>query len=154
LKRGGELPPPPGLAPTWFFVCAAGMVALHFLWPLHRWNWGASRWWGLPFALVGFVLVAGSARRFASRTTLRPGETPSELVTDGFHRWSRNPMYLGMLVALVGGFVMLGSVSPVVAIPALYWLLRTRFIAYEEQALERRFGDDYHAYRRRVRRFL
>ena len=125
----GDLSPPRGLAPYWFFAAVAAMVALHFLWPIHRWNWGMTRWWGLPFALVGFVLVAGSARRFASRTTLRPRETPRLLVTGGFHRYSRNPMYLGMLIALVGGFVMLGSVSPIGVIPLFYWLLRTRFIA-------------------------
>jgi protein-S-isoprenylcysteine O-methyltransferase Ste14 len=154
LTRADDLSPPRELAPLWFFVCAAGMVALHFLWPIHRWNWGMSRWWGLPFALAGFVLVVGSARRFASRTTLRPDETPSLLVTDGLHRVSRNPMYLGMLIALLGGFVMLGSVSPIVALPLCYWVLRTRFIAYEEQMLESRFGDEYHNYKRRVRRFL
>ena len=130
------------------------MLALHFLWPGHRWNLGMTRWWGLPFALAGVVLVVGSARRFAARTTLRPGETPSELVTDGFHRYSRNPMYVGMGVALVGGFVMLGSLTPLLAVPLFFWCMRTRFIAYEEQVLERRFGEEYRAYKRRVRRFL
>jgi protein-S-isoprenylcysteine O-methyltransferase Ste14 len=130
------------------------MLALHFLWPVHRWNYGMTRWWGLPFALAGIVLVTGSARRFASRTTLRPEQTPSVLVTDGFHRFSRNPMYLGMGVAMLGGFVMLGSVTPALPVAFFYWLIRTRFVAYEEQVLERRFGDEYHAYRRRVRRFF
>lgn len=153
-EAGGDPAPPRLLAPVWFFACCAAMVALHFLWPIHRWLWGTSRWWGLPFALAGFVLVVGSARRFARRTTLDPAGTPSLLVTEGFHRYSRNPMYLGMLVALLGGFVMLGSLSPLVVIPFFYWLLRTRYIAWEERVLERRFGDDYHAYKRRVRRFL
>jgi protein-S-isoprenylcysteine O-methyltransferase Ste14 len=130
------------------------MLALHFLWPVYRWNLGMTRWWGLPFALAGFVLVVGSARRFAGATTLRPAETPQLLVTSGFHAYSRNPMYLGMLVSAVGGFVMLGSLSPIVVLPLLYAGLRFRFVAYEEQALEQRFGDAYRDYRRRVRRFL
>ena len=130
------------------------MLALHFLWPAHQWNLGMTRWWGLPFVVAGFVLVAESARRFAPRTTLRPDETPSLLVTDGFHRYSRNPMYTGMLISLVGGFVMLGSVAPVLAIPLFFWGIRTHFIAYEEQALERRFGEEYRAYKRKVRRFF
>ena len=75
-------------------------------------------------------------------------------MTDGFHRYSRNPMYTGMLISLVGGFVMLGSATPVLLIPLFYWCIRTRFIAYEEQLLESRFGDEYRAYKRRVRRFI
>lgn len=130
------------------------MLALHFLWPVHQWNLGMTRWWGLPLAVAGFVLVVESARRFAPRTTLRPDETPSLLVTDGFHRYSRNPMYTGMLISLVGGFVMLGSATPVLLIPLFFWCIRTRFIAYEEQMLESRFGDEYLAYRSRVRRFF
>ena len=130
------------------------MLALHLLWPVYRWNFGMTRWWGLPIVVAGFVLVVGSAGRFAPRTTLRPDETPSLLVTDGFHRYSRNPMYTGMLISLVGGFVMLGSATPVLLIPLFFWCIRTRFIAYEEQMLEWRFGDEYRAYKRRVRRFL
>ena len=130
------------------------MLALHFLWPAHHWNLGVTRWWGLPIALAGFVLVVESARRFRPRTTLRPDTAPSMLVTDGFHRISRNPMYTGMLVSLIGGFVMLGSATPALPIPFFFWCIRTRYIAYEEQALEDRFGDEYLAYKRRVRRFL
>jgi protein-S-isoprenylcysteine O-methyltransferase Ste14 len=130
------------------------MLALHFLWPAYLWNLGMTRWWGLPLAFAGFVLVVGSARGFSGKTTLRPDETPGVLVTQGFHRYSRNPMYVGMLISLVGAFVMLGSLTPLLVIPLFFWCIRSLFIAYEEQALERRFGEEYRAYKARVRRFL
>lgn len=130
------------------------MVALHLLLPVYRWNLGMTRWWGLPFAVVGLVLVTGAARSFAPLTTLRTDETPNVLVTRGLHRYSRNPMYLGMLVSMVGGVVMLGSLGPALMMPLFYGCIRTRFIAYEEQVLEARFGDEYRDYKRRVRRFL
>ena len=63
-------------------------------------------------------------------------------------------MYTGMLISLVGAFVMLGSLTPLLIIPLFFWCIRSRFIAYEEQALERRFGEEYRAYKARVRRFL
>lgn len=145
---------PRHMAPVWFFGHALAMLVLHFGVPIVQWNLGASRWLGLPVAGAGFALVAIGATRFRRVTTLRPYEEPSVLVTDGLHRWSRNPMYLGLLVSLLGAWIMLGSLSPALAIASLYWLLRTRFIAYEEYAMEARFGDAYRRYRARVRRWL
>ena len=140
--------------PAWFAVHLLFMVALHFAVPLVQWNLGMSRWWGAPIAAVGFTLVCVAAWRFAPVTTLRPDEEPSVLVTDGLHRWSRNPMYLGMLLGMVGGFVMLGSLSPVVALPVFVAFVDTRYVEHEERALEERFGDAYRAYKQRVPRWL
>jgi protein-S-isoprenylcysteine O-methyltransferase Ste14 len=147
-------PAPRSLAPSWFAAHLAAMVVLHFAWPIYQWNLGMSRWWGLPLALAGTAIVIVCARRFAPVTTLRPWETPSVLVTDGLHGVSRNPMYAGMLFAMAGGAVMLGSLTPALVVPVFAWILRTRFIAHEERVLEERFGDDYRAYRRRVRRWI
>ncbi len=104
-------------APVWFAGHLLLMVALHVAWPVDRWNLGMTRWWGLPFALAGAALVVASASRFAGRTTLRPDGTPAELVTEGPFRYSRNPMYVGMLAALLGGWIMLGSLTPGLALP-------------------------------------
>ena len=145
---------PNTMAPSWFAGHLAAMVFLHFAWPLHHWNLGMTRWWGLPFALAGFAVVTLCAGRFARVTTLLPYETPSVLVTNGLYRVSRNPMYAGMLLAMVGGVVMLGSVTPALAVPLFYWIIRTRLVAHEERVLEERFGDEYRAYQRRVRRWI
>ena len=145
---------PRSLAPSWFFGHLAGMLVLHFACPIYQWNLGMSRWWGLPLALAGLVLVVVPARRFARVTTLRPSKTPSLLVTDGFHRLCRNPMYTGMLTSLIGAFVMLGSTTPVVALPLFYGLIGRHFIAHEERVLEQQFGEEYLAYKRRVRRWI
>lgn len=145
---------PRSLAPIWFFGMLAAMLALHFSVPLFAWNLGASRWWGLPPAVGGLLLVVIGAGRFRGVTTLRPYEQPRVLVTDGLHRYSRNPMYLGLLVSALGAWIMLGTLSPGLVLPVLYWLLRTRFVAHEERVLEARFPDAYREYRRRVRRWL
>jgi protein-S-isoprenylcysteine O-methyltransferase Ste14 len=145
---------PRSLAPSWFAAYVALMLALHFGWPVYQWNLGMSRWWGLPFALAGFVLVVASARRFSKVTTLRPQETPKSFVTDGFYRLSRNPMYTGMLLSLVGAFIMLGSLTPIVALPLFWWWIGRHFIAHEERVMEQQFGEQYLAYKRRVRRWI
>jgi protein-S-isoprenylcysteine O-methyltransferase Ste14 len=130
------------------------MLLLHFVLPLAQWNRGATRWWGIPFTGVGVLLLAAALRRFSARTTRNPFERPALLVTDGVFRFSRNPMYTGMLLALVGAAIMLGSLSQLVGIPLYVALIRVRFIDHEERVLEQCFGEQYLAYQRRVRRWL
>lgn len=142
------------LPPVHFFATLVGMLALHFAFPIAHWNLGMSRFAGLPFALLGIAVVVSSVRRFRSVTTLLPFGEPSVLVTQGFFRVSRNPMYTGLLLSIVGAAIMLGSATPAIAIPLFAVLMHTMFIAHEERVLERRFGETYRAYRRRVRRWL
>jgi protein-S-isoprenylcysteine O-methyltransferase Ste14 len=89
-----------------------------------------------------------------AQTTIKPYETSSALVTGGPYRFSRNPIYLGMVLFLVGLNLGLGSWSPLLAIPAFAFIIERRFIRAEEAALLRRFGDEYETYRRRVRRWI
>jgi protein-S-isoprenylcysteine O-methyltransferase Ste14 len=140
--------------PSVFALHLVVMTALHFGAPVAVWNLGASRGWGLPFVAAGLALVLHSAARFRGRTTIRPFEVSQELVTTGFYRWSRNPMYLGLVASTVGAFVLYGTASPGLAIPSLVWILRTRFIEAEERGLEERFGEAYRTYKKQVRRWL
>jgi protein-S-isoprenylcysteine O-methyltransferase Ste14 len=94
-------------------------------------------------------------RRFKrAGTTIRPFEDSSALVTDGLFAFSRNPIYLGAVVGLLGIFVVLGSLSPLAVIPPFVTIIRARFIAVEERMLEAAFGDAYRDYMKRVRRWI
>jgi protein-S-isoprenylcysteine O-methyltransferase Ste14 len=75
-------------------------------------------------------------------------------VTTGIHRWSRNPIYLGMF--LVYGGIGIAARSPWTLILTLPLALTIRYgvVAREEAYLERRFGTAYHDYQRRVRRWV
>ncbi len=148
LQAFGALPP------LYFFATLALMLILHFAWPFAQWNLGAKRFVGLPFALLGILFVAASVRQCRSVTTLMPFEQPSALVTQGFFRVSRNPMYTGLLLSIVGAVILLGSATPALAIPLFIALMQSRFIAHEEQVLERSFGEAYRSYRKRTRRWL
>lgn len=148
------LPALGALPPVYFFATLAGMLILHFAYPVVQWNLGMSRFAGLPFALLGIVFVVTSVRQFRSVTTLMPFEQPSALVIRGFFRVSRNPMYTGLLLSIVGAVIMLGSATPALGIPFFVAVMQTRFIVHEERVLERSFGEAYRSYRKRVRRWL
>ena len=141
--------------PLHFFAACALMIALHLAAPIVR----IVPW---PFSLAGIVaIVAGiglatlAERRFRrAGTAVRPFAPSTALVEDGPFRFTRNPMYVGMLLVLAGLFVLLGSLSPLLVIPAFLWLIQARFVVPEEAHMARHFGERYSDYKRRVRRWL
>lgn len=141
--------------PVYFLLALGAMLLLHQTLPLAlwlAWPWNLA---GAAFFLLGFGLSSAGRRRFQlSGAPLRPFEEGPALVTDGVFRFSRNPMYAGMLIMLVGTGLGLGTAGPLAVIPPFYFVLRWRFIRVEEAGLERRFGRVYTAYKARVRRWL
>lgn len=147
--RRGPLPP------AIFLAGLFAQVLIHLAVPVAHLVTG---WWrlaGIPPILAGFAIAAASEGRFKRvRTAVNPFGQPSTLVTTGPFAYTRNPMYVGMLVIQVGVAVALGSLTPFLVPPVLGWILSVRFISMEESRLERTFGDDYIEYRGRVRRWL
>jgi protein-S-isoprenylcysteine O-methyltransferase Ste14 len=104
---------------------------------------------------LGLTVAAAAAFRFARHgTSVHPFHQPTALVTDGPYRITRNPMYLGMVIALLGIAVWLGSLTPLLVIPVFARLIQRLFITNEERRLSDVFGAAYHEYRNRVRRWL
>jgi protein-S-isoprenylcysteine O-methyltransferase Ste14 len=124
------------LPPTYFLIAGLVMLALHLIVPLAMlvpWPWSLA---GILPILAGGALAIVADRRFKqARTTVKPFERSSMLVTEGPFRYSRNPMYLGMLAMLAGLWLLLGTLGPLVALPAFFWLIRQRFVLPEEQAM-------------------
>jgi protein-S-isoprenylcysteine O-methyltransferase Ste14 len=114
-----------------------------------------SAWAGGGLILVGIAVATAGARNFSRADTPVPSNQPVRaLVTTGIHGWSRNPIYVGMLLLYAG--IGIAARSPWVLILALPLILILRYgvIAREEAYLERRFGDTYRDYKARVRRWL
>ena len=104
---------------------------------------------------AGLWLVAWTLRLFdRAGTTHKPGERPRALVSSGPYRWSRNPMYLGVALLMLGIGLPFGT-WPFLAAPSGFLLTVDRtFVPGEERSLEASLGDEYRAYRSRVRRWL
>jgi len=104
-----------------------------------------------------FTLLSGwGERTFAwEKTEILPASpTNKKLVTRGPFRYTRNPMYLGMIM-MASGFAFYFGTIPFYAVPVLLFLLcNFSFIPFEEAKMQRQFGDQYTDYVRRVRRWI
>jgi protein-S-isoprenylcysteine O-methyltransferase Ste14 len=137
-------------------MIVAGIVP----WLLTRWHADpqplALRILGVALLVVGGALVLETTTRFAfqGRGTPAPWAPPERFVERGSYRFVRSPMYLGVLLLVVGQALLLGR-EILFGWAAASWLIFTSFLAfYEEPQLRRRFGATYDDYRRRVRRWL
>lgn len=150
-----EIRRPPYLPPALLAACLVLMAVLHFLLPLGRWLDPPLSWLGLLPLGAGLGLLLGAALLFPKHgTTIRPFEESQALLTHGPYRYTRNPIYLGMMLVLVGVAVLLGTRTPLLVIPLFFFLITNQFVVNEEVMLEERFGEAYAEYRRRVRRWL
>lgn len=158
--HGGAAEPVPAeyprdLPPMWFLLAILCVLGLHLLLPGPRWI--AYPWTlvGPALALAGLLLLVWGAGLFVRRGTgVRPFTPATVLVAQGPFRWSRNPMYLGMIAVLAGAAVGTGTPWPWPVVAAFALLLDRRFVRREEQFLAERFGAAYIEFRRTVRRWL
>jgi protein-S-isoprenylcysteine O-methyltransferase Ste14 len=108
-------------------------------------------------AAFGIFIEAISVGAFIkARTTVNPINLSksSELVTDGLYKFTRNPMYLGMLCLLLGWVLFLGNLVSLLGVFGFAMVMNAIQIKPEEAALEKIFGEDYRVYKTRVRRWI
>lgn len=148
-----ELKIPPGL-----LALAAGalMWVSAAAWPRAAFDFSGRGWVAaVLFGLGATVAGLGVAAFRGARTTLSPlaPERASVLVTTGIYRWTRNPMYAGLVLAAAGWAVWLGNAPACAVVAGFAVYLRRYQISPEERILAARFGADYAAYCARVRRW-
>ncbi|WP_428776159.1 methyltransferase family protein [Vibrio sp.] len=108
------------------------------------------------FVVSGFVGLAGIVEFRRAKTTVHPGkpENASTIVSSGIFAYSRNPMYLGLLLLLFGfAYWQQNALSMTVCLLFVGYMNRFQ-IEPEERILEQYFGEDYLVYKRRVRRWI
>jgi protein-S-isoprenylcysteine O-methyltransferase Ste14 len=110
---------------------------------------------GIAVLFAGTLLSTIAAWGFAAASTpIEPGRVSSSLLTSGPYRFGRNPIYLGMTIGLIGWAGYLQQPVTLLGAAAFVVIIRVRFIPHEERMLLERFGDEYAAYRARVRRWI
>lgn len=148
-------PPRRVLPPVYFLLSLLLMVVLHAVLPIAHIVSGPIRYLGILLVLIGVSTALWARRLFArAGTTIKPFQESTDLVLEGPFRISRNPMYLSMILVLIGTALLLGSLSPWFVVPILALILDRRFIRAEERMLEHTFGESYRSYQSHVRRWL
>lgn len=144
------------LPPHLFVLFALTMAGL-------CWALGSPHTLAKPYTLAAVVLLIGGlglafwAKRLFKQhqTTAFTFDAPGTLVTEGPFRLSRNPMYLGLALALFGVAILLGLAPSSMALALLFVIiLDCWYISYEERAMHARFGESYTLYCAQVRRWL
>ena len=110
---------------------------------------------GLTFVAIGFALAALSVRRFRlAGTSVVPGQPSTALVVEGPYRLTRNPIYIGFVLAYFGSAVVLTSVWVLVLLIPVLIILQRGVVKPEEDYLKQQFGEAYRKYKSRVPRWL
>ena len=105
--------------------------------------------------LLGLLaLVSANGLFVRAGTDVIPFRNVSALVTTGVFRFTRNPMYLGMVLVLLGCAVTVGAATALIIPPLFMVIVELRFIRPEEAMLRELFPEEYPAYCQRVRRWL
>jgi len=143
------------LPPTWLLIAIVVMVICHFIWP-------STRVITFPWVLVGFLPIAfGTYLNLAAdkvfknkHTTVKPFQESSALVTDGVFRITRNPMYLGFVLILIGLAMLLGSLIPWIVVFVFPILMEKMYIVAEERMLAETFEETWQLYANQVRKWI
>ncbi len=141
--------------PIWLLF---GLVATFFLneyFPGARFTSLAGQLAGGLIIVVGLLLLVSANGLFTrAGTDVIPFRNVTTLVTDGVFRYTRNPMYLGMALVLLGCAVTVGAATSLVIPPLFMVIVQYRFILAEEAMLHGLFPEEFPAYCARVRRWL
>jgi protein-S-isoprenylcysteine O-methyltransferase Ste14 len=153
-NKGPAVRFPPPLVPL--LALGAGML-VHWLLPLST-NIGRG---GARIAIGGALVVGGlTCTALAFGWFRKTGQDPApwkespELIVEGVYQWTRNPMYLGMGLLQAGLGLLVGSLWPLLLVPATWWVIYLIAIRHEETYLSEKFGESYERYRASVRRWL
>ena len=110
---------------------------------------------GILISVFGILLTTLGIKTFKkNETTKHPFGKPTAMVTNGPFRLTRNPMYLGLTLFLLGIAVIVGTIPMFLAPAAFFSTINISFIPREEKLLKNIFGGRFFEYKRRVRRWV
>ncbi len=140
--------------PVWLALCLAAAWGLAWAVPMQVFGVAGDVGGGI-LVVTGFGLMILAVWEMGrARTTVVPRRAASSLVTSGIFGFSRNPIYLGDALVLMGACLILDTVLGFVLVPLFVWIINTRFIEGEEAHLTQKFGDAYRDWCGSVRRWV
>jgi len=143
------------MPPMFFYIGILLIILLHFIFPVLQIIYYPYTLLGILLIIFGIISNIWAWLLFnKNKTTQNPFKNPDKFVTKGIYRISRNPMYLGMLLILMGISVLLGSLITFIFPIGFFIIIRNLFIPLEEKNLKNKFGKKYLEYKNKVRRWI
>lgn len=143
------------IPPVYLLLTMVIMWLVQYLFPVYQFIHEPLAYLGIIIVLIGVIMAAISAAMFKQAGTgIEPFDEATTLVSGGFYRYSRNPMYLGMFAMLTGVAVLMGSVGAILPVLVFVMIIRNNFVLGEERFLEASFGQQYIEYKSKVRRWF
>lgn len=141
--------------PIWLLLGLIAIFVSNEYYPGPRFTSLAGQLAGGAFIIIGLVLLVIANGLFTrAGTGVIPFRNVSALVTGGVYRYTRNPMYLGMVAVLLGCAITVGASVALIVPPLFAVIIEMRFIRPEEDMLRGIFPEHYPAYCQRVRRWI
>lgn len=110
---------------------------------------------GIALVVVGFLPIPIISRAFKEQETgIKPDTIPTAFLETGLFRFSRNPIYVGMSLFLIGSALIIGNLYGLLVVVLFVVAVQGIWIRKEEVNLEAQFGEAYRAYKERVRRWI
>lgn len=143
------------IPPVYLFAALLFMWLTHRYIPIFQYVYEPVAYLGIIAVLFGITMAGISAGMFKrAGTGLEPFDEATVLVTSGFYRISRNPMYMGMFLMLLGVAFLMGSIGAVLPILIFILIIRNNFVLGEERFMQATFGQQYLQYKSEVRRWI
>ncbi|MEP3248495.1 MAG: isoprenylcysteine carboxylmethyltransferase family protein [Sneathiella sp.] len=143
------------IPPFLLLFCLITILLLWFFIPVYQIVPDPFRYLGIGIILGGFILLFNASNRFKKvQTNIHTFKNPDILVTQGPFSFSRNPMYLGFTLLLLGAALLANVIAAFLVVIFFFVISNLWYIPFEEQAAAEKFGNEYDSYRKRVRRWI
>lgn len=110
---------------------------------------------GIFVFFLGLLLLFWSFYMFKkNKTPIVPGQKPTFVVAEGPYKFTRNPMYLGVTIALLGAAIYFGNILSFLSPLIFFLVMNFYFMPFEEKLMENLFGNKYLNYKKSVRRWI
>jgi protein-S-isoprenylcysteine O-methyltransferase Ste14 len=143
------------IPPVYLLICLVLMWLMQLFIPVYQYSHPPFAYLVIFAVFLGIIMAAISAGMFKrAGTGIEPFDEATTLVTIGFYRFTRNPMYMGMFLMLLGVAFLMGGIGALLPLPLFVLIIRNNFVLGEERFLEAAFGQHYLDYKSEVRRWI
>lgn len=143
------------IPPILLLISSFLMILLHFIVPFQIVVHNPFNYLGIILMILGLTIAKKVSVTFSKvDTEIHTFKKPRQIVTNGLFQYSRNPIYLGFVIALIGLNIVLGSFTPLIVVLIFIFLTNHWYISCEEKNMKEEFGQEYENYKKKVRRWI